>query len=251
MVAGMACLMCGATIGGARRASSLAGASRDYEMDLMLRGFSHVIGVDEAGRGPLAGPVVAGAVCCLNPSAPVISLAADSKKLTDAKRRKVVDELLANPRDYAVAVISIPHDEIDRINILQATMCAMRLSIEEVVTKVSRDNAGVPFYAIVDGNKTPAGLSIPARPLVRGDALCYSIALASCVAKVARDDMMDVLDEKYPLWNFATNKGYPTAEHVRLIGLHGPSPIHRMTFKPLKGRNFTVPLISSPTIDEP
>ena len=198
-----------------------------------------MVGVDEAGRGPLAGPVVAAAVICLDAEADERILAADSKKLSEAQREEIYDIITTDTSRYLVASASLDHEAIDEINILEATMKVMTECITAVSTKVLDKMEGTThndLYGIIDGNRIPPNLPIGARPLVKGDALCHSVALASIVAKVSRDRVMKAIDELYPEWNFAKHKGYPTKEHILAIHKHGPAPVHRMTFKPLKGR---------------
>lgn len=212
--------------------SSSALGARLYERQL---GRPFIIGCDEAGRGPLAGPVVVAAVCCLpGTSEFVISEAGDSKKLSSVTRAQIYSTITSRPDQFAYAISIIDNEEIDRINILQATLKGMTECITFLVSTLGVDPE--ECAAIVDGNKTPPQLKISARPLVKGDALCYSVALASCVAKHVRDEMMIGYHKQFPLYNFVQHKGYPTKEHQRLIHLHGPCPIHRMTFSPLKGR---------------
>jgi len=187
------------------------------ESSCAARGFQMICGVDEAGRGPLAGPVCAAAVI-LPADLPFEGLN-DSKKLSDKKRR----ELFPLIKQHAVAysVVLVDEKEIDRINILQATLRAMQRSVEELSQK--------PDYVLVDGNKLPE-LDIEAEAVVHGDSLSASIAAASILAKVTRDDYMLQMDADYPQYGFAVHKGYGTKAHYEALREYGPCPIHRMTF---------------------
>ena len=178
-------------------------------------------GVDEAGRGPLVGNVVAAAVI-LDENNPVAGLA-DSKKLS-AKRR---ESLAAQIRDSAIAwsVISIDAAEIDRINILQATMLAMKQSVEQL--------AVVPEHVFIDGNRCP-DINVPATAVVKGDARVAEISAASILAKVERDAQMQVLHEIYPQYGFDKHKGYPTKAHFEALAEHGPCPEHRRSYGPVR-----------------
>lgn len=177
-------------------------------------------GVDEAGRGPLAGPVVAAAVI-LDPDRPIGGLA-DSKALSETRRVELARIIEHRSRAWSVAQASV--EEIDRLNVLQATLLAMRRAVEGL--------AVVPELVLVDGNQPPT-LACAVRTVVRGDALVPSISAASILAKVARDDMMRDLDVQFPEYGFARHKGYPTAEHVRMLERHGVSSVHRRSFGPV------------------
>jgi ribonuclease HII len=179
-----------------------------------------VAGVDEAGRGPLAGPVIAAAVI-LDPRRPIDGLA-DSKKLTAIQREKLFQEIRQHALSWSVARATVL--EIDQINILQASMQAMHRAVN--------GRHIMPQYALIDGNKCPE-LPCPAMAVVGGDAIKPEISAASIVAKVLRDRIMVMLDKKYPLYGFAKHKGYPTAMHVDALQCHGPSRVHRLTFAPV------------------
>lgn len=179
-----------------------------------------VAGVDEAGRGPLAGPVVAAAVI-LDPARPVPGLR-DSKAL--APRRREALALAVRERAIAWAVASADVDEIDRLNILQATMLAMRRAVEALAVP--------PEEALVDGNRCPA-LRCRARAVVKGDRDVASISAASILAKTARDALLVALDRAYPAYGFAQHKGYGTPEHLAALQRHGPCPAHRRSFAPV------------------
>lgn len=185
-----------------------------------------IAGVDEAGRGPLAGPVVAGAVI-LDPANPIDGLA-DSKKLSELERDRLA--LLIRERALAWAVAYSDVDEIDRINILQATLVAMIRAVSRLKLQ--------PTHIQVDGNKLPdiKGLPFPctAEAIVDGDALIPAISAASIIAKTSRDAMMMKLDEKHPGYGFAIHKGYGTAMHLRALRELGACAIHRRTFSPVK-----------------
>jgi len=176
-----------------------------------------VCGVDEAGRGPLAGPVCAAAVI-LPPDMGIPGLN-DSKKLTDKKRRELFDIITAEAVSYGIALVS--EKEIDEINILQATFRAM----EQAVARMDV----MPDIVLVDGNREPR-MPYPVKTVIKGDSLSASIAAASILAKVTRDRLMEQLDETYPQYGFAVHKGYGTKRHYAALTEFGPSPIHRMTF---------------------
>ena len=186
-----------------------------------------VAGVDEAGRGALAGPVTAASVILpLHQPELLAHLAAvnDSKQLRPSQRTALAELI----RTYAVAwgVASVSAAEIDRMGILPATQQAMRLAVAQLNPP--------PAYVLVDGPLAVPLLWLPQRPLVRGDALSLSIAAASILAKVDRDQHMGLLDKEYPIYGLAQHKGYGTAGHTAALAQHGPTPIHRHTFAPLK-----------------
>ena len=180
-----------------------------------------VAGVDEAGRGPLAGPVVAAAVI-LDPSARIEGLA-DSKRLSPERRAELDLEIRERALSFAVARVGAA--VIDAINILQATMQAMREAVDGLDTS--------PDEVLVDGNRCPA-LPYPARAVVRGDASVAAISAASILAKVARDQEMIEMDRRYPEYGFARHKGYGTRAHRDALARFGPSPIHRASFAPVR-----------------
>lgn len=179
-----------------------------------------IAGVDEAGRGPLAGPVVAAAVI-LDDLNPIAGLN-DSKKLTAARREKLFDEIRAKALCCSIAQASV--EEIDQINILQATMLAMRRAVEGLRLK--------PAKVLVDGNRLPV-LDVLAEAIVKGDATVPAISAASILAKVTRDRWCAQLDQQYPQYGFAGHKGYGTAEHLAALQAHGACPEHRKTFSPV------------------
>lgn len=180
-----------------------------------------VAGVDEAGRGPLAGPVVAAAVI-LDPRMPIEGLA-DSKALSPRRRAELHDLIRARALCCAVAEASI--DEIDRLNILGATLLAMRRAVESLRLR--------PQKVLVDGNRLPT-LSMRSEAIVGGDAKVPAISAASILAKVHRDRWCEAIDQRFPQYGFAKHKGYGTAEHLEAIARHGPCEVHRMGFSPLR-----------------
>ncbi len=180
-----------------------------------------VCGVDEAGRGPLAGSVVAAAVI-LDPDHPIVGLA-DSKKLSAKVRERLAQEIRTHALAWAIGEASV--EEIDQINILQATFLAMRRAIEGLSL--------VPAHALIDGNRVPPGLICSAEAIVKGDAKEPAISAASILAKTHRDAQLLELDRLYPQYGFARHMGYPTAAHLEALRLHGPSPMHRRSFAPV------------------
>lgn len=217
---------------------------RETEKGLWKEGFEFVIGVDEAGRGPIAGPVVAAAVVA--PVANIILETADSKKLSE-KKRKAIHKQIMMDKSFLVTFSVVNHTVVDERNILQATLTAMNETVFNLLEKYSIQNLG-KVYVLVDGDKTPNKMPVPSRPIIRGDALVYPIALASIVAKVERDRIMCAYDLEYPMYGFAKHKGYPTKEHIRALHQYGPCPIHRLSFKPVQNRKPILVLpLPSPT----
>lgn len=188
-----------------------------FEHQAHEQGFNVVCGVDEAGRGPLAGPVCAAAV--ILPDGLVIEGLDDSKKLTEKKRDALYDVICEEALAYGIAFASV--EEIEEMNILQATFLAMKRAVESLNIK--------PDLALVDGNQKP-NLEIQARTLVKGDAKSPSIAAASILAKVTRDRLMTEIAEQYPEYEFPKHKGYGTKLHYEKIMEHGISPVHRRSF---------------------
>lgn len=180
-----------------------------------------VCGVDEAGRGPLVGSVVAAAVI-LDPARPIVGLA-DSKKLRPAVRERLAQEIREKAIAWSVAEASA--QEIDQINILQATMLAMRRAIEGLQV--------LPVHALIDGNRIPVGLPCGAEAIVKGDATEAAISAASILAKTVRDAQMVDLDASYPQYGFAKHMGYPTPIHLEALKVHGPIKEHRRSFGPV------------------
>jgi len=192
-----------------------------HEHRLSVQGFGPIAGIDEAGRGPLAGPVVICAV--ILPPNFVLSGLNDSKKLTAKVRERLYAEITTNP-DIRWASIAISPQEIDRLNILGATHSGMRAVVEQLFPR--------PAHALIDGLPVPR-FPCPQTALVGGDGISLSIAAASIIAKVERDRIMLECDRLYPEYGFAKHKGYPTAEHFAKLRAHGPCPIHRRSFAPV------------------
>jgi ribonuclease HII len=185
-----------------------------------------VCGIDEAGRGPLAGPVVAAAVI-LDPERPIIGLN-DSKKLSEKKRLALADKIREQAVAWCVAEASV--EEIDRINILQATFLAMQRAVAGLPV--------TPTSALVDGNRCPK-LVMPVEAVVKGDGKIASIAAASILAKTVRDEMMRALHQLHPQYGFDRHMGYPTPAHFAALQMHGASPVHRRSFAPVAAQlNF-------------
>lgn len=179
-------------------------------------------GVDEAGRGPLAGDVVAAAVI-LNPDKPIVGLN-DSKKLTEKKREALYEEIIEKALAYSIARADV--GEIDRLNILHASMLAMTRAINTLSPSCE--------HALIDGNRLPKNIACSAEAVVKGDARHPAIAAASILAKVTRDREITALDREYPQYGFAKHKGYPTAMHLQAIEEHGVCPLHRRSFGPVR-----------------
>ena len=191
--------------------------SFELEEELYSKGYTAVCGCDEAGRGPLLGPVVAAAV--ILPRGFIIEGLDDSKKLTERKREKLYDIIIENAVAYGIAEAT--PEEIDEYNILNASMLAMRRAVEALGVKAD--------FALIDGNCS-RGFEIPTATVVKGDSRSYSIAAASILAKVTRDRGCIELDKLYPEYGIAKHKGYPTKDHMDIVRQIGPSPIHRRSF---------------------
>ena len=187
------------------------------EDELFANGIAVICGVDEAGRGPLAGPVCAAAVI-LPPHLEIPGLD-DSKKLSDKRRRELFPIIKEQAIAYGIGLAS--HEEIDEINILQATFLAMKRALAQLEGKAD--------FALIDGNRE-TDFGIPAQTVVKGDSRSANIAAASVLAKVTRDDIMEAMAEEYPQYGFEIHKGYGTKAHYAALTAHGPSPIHRMSF---------------------
>lgn len=190
----------------------------NYEHEANARGYAVICGVDEAGRGPLAGPVCAAAVI-LPPELEIEGLN-DSKKLTEKKREALYDIIVEKALAYGIAFAS--EAEIDEINILQATFLAMQRAVEQLSIK--------PDLVLVDGNREPALGDLPVKTIIKGDSRSANIAAASILAKVTRDRLMLELDARYPQYGFALHKGYGTLAHHAALREHGACPVHRQTF---------------------
>lgn len=193
----------------------------DGKRDRRMGGRGLVAGVDEVGRGPLAGPVTAAAVV-LDPKR-IPSGLRDSKELPASERERLFMEIVASAH---VGIAFSSAAEIDRVNIRQATLCAMRRAVEALPV--------LPDHVLIDGRDVPPGLACAAQAIVKGDSLLASIAAASIVAKVIRDRAMRHIDLRYPVYGFATNVGYPTPEHLDALSRCGPSPFHRLSFAPVR-----------------
>lgn len=189
----------------------------EFEKEAFAKGYKSVCGVDEAGRGPLAGPVCAAAV--ILPEGVIIDGVNDSKKLSEKKRESLFDVIRKQALSYSIAYATV--DEIEEINILNATMLAMRRAIDGLDIKAD--------YAMIDGNKIPP-IDIDAECIVKGDAKSMSIACASILAKVSRDRLLYKYAEEYPMYGFDKHKGYGTKVHREAILKYGPCPYHRKSF---------------------
>ena len=187
-----------------------------YEKKLIQDGYTLIAGMDEAGRGPLAGPVSVG--CCIMNLDDIIDGINDSKKLTPLKREKLFD--IIKEKSIAYSIVDVDCDEIDKINILNATKKGMKIALGNINPKAE--------FLLVDAVKDDFG--IPYMPIIHGDALSYSIAAASVLAKVHRDELMRKYAEIYPEYGFEKHKGYGTKLHIEMLKKYGPCPIHRQTF---------------------
>jgi ribonuclease HII len=191
-----------------------------YEKKLQRQGFCRVAGLDEAGRGALCGPVVAAAVCF--DGRPPIRGINDSKKLSAEARESLFGRILQHASGWGVGIVCA--EEIDRINIYQATLKAMRLALGQV--------SPAPHFLLIDGRPI-RGFPVPSLGVIKGDARCISVAAASIVAKVTRDYLMESYASMYPMYDWSHNKGYGCPRHFEALSLHGPTPLHRKTFKPV------------------
>ena len=188
------------------------------EDELRNRGFNMICGIDEAGRGPLAGPVVVASV--IMPADSMIEGVNDSKKVSEKKREKLYDQILEEAISYGVGIVG--QDEIDEINILNATKKGLTMSLKELTVK--------PDLIIVDALTHIDTMGIPYESIIKGDAKCYSISVASIIAKVTRDRIMREWDKVYPEYGFEKHKGYGTSAHIEAIKKYGLCPIHRKSF---------------------
>ncbi len=191
----------------------------DFEDQARSEGYRFIAGVDEVGRGCLAGPVVA-AACILDPEKPVPAGLTDSKKLTEKRRDEIAIELRENALAFAIGEIEA--EEIDRINILEATKKAMMLAIGSL--------APAADFLLIDALQLKH-LNLPQKAIIKGDSISYSIAAASVLAKTYRDDLMKKYHEEFPLYGFAGHKGYGAATHLSALRQHGPCPLHRKSFR--------------------
>ncbi len=188
-----------------------------FEEAFLSGGYTKICGVDEAGRGPLAGPVVAGA--CILPVGLVIPELDDSKKLSEKKRERLYDEICSSAVSWGIGLAS--PEEIDTYNILEATLLAMRRAIVSLSIQ--------PDFLLIDGNIS-RGFSLDAQAVIGGDGVCQSIAAASVLAKVTRDRLCLEMEHQYPIYGFARHKGYPTKAHKLAVYEYGPCPLHRKSF---------------------
>ena len=191
---------------------------KQYECELRSKGYNYICGIDEAGRGPLAGPVVVASV--IMPENSMIEGVNDSKKVSEKKREKLYDLILSEAISYGVGIIG--QDEIDEINILNATKKGLTISLQELTQK--------PDLIIVDALNNIDTLGTKYESIIKGDAKCYSIAAASIIAKVTRDRIMREWDKVYPQYGFVAHKGYGTVAHIKALKEYGACPLHRKTF---------------------
>ncbi len=191
---------------------------KDYEQKLYASGLKYIAGIDEAGRGPLAGPVVVG-VAIMKPDS-MIEGVNDSKKISETKREKIYEKIIEEAIDWSVGIVD--QREIDEINILNATKKALTIALSSLKIK--------PDRIMVDALEHIDTLGIPYTSVIKGDAKIYSISAASILAKVTRDRIMKEYDEVYPEYGFSGHKGYGTAKHIQAIKEYGPCPLHRKTF---------------------
>ena len=201
---------------------------KKIEEEIYLKGAQSIAGIDEAGRGPLAGPVVV--ACVVMPRDSMIEGVNDSKKVSEKKREKLYDEITQEAIAYGVGII--PQEEIDRINILNATKEGLTLAIKEMEKDLKEKQISFekPEIILVDALTKIDTDHIPYRSIIKGDAKSYSIAAASIIAKVTRDRIMRQWDEVYPMYGFAKHKGYGTAAHIAAIKEYGLCPLHRRSF---------------------
>lgn len=201
---------------------------KKIEEEIYLKGAQSIAGIDEAGRGPLAGPVVV--ACVVMPRDSMIEGVNDSKKVSEKKREKLYDEIIQEAIAYGVGIIS--QEEIDKINILNATKEGLTLAIKEMEKDLKEKQRGFekPEIILVDALTKIDTDHIPYRSIIKGDAKSYSIAAASIIAKVTRDRIMREWDEVYPMYGFAKHKGYGTASHIVAIKEYGLCPLHRRSF---------------------
>ncbi len=195
---------------------------KKYEENLYKEGYKLICGIDEAGRGPLAGPVVVGAAVMKEDSE--IEWVNDSKKVTEKRREILYEKITQEALAWGVGIVS--EKEIDEMNILNATKKGLHIALGEVIEKLSNK----PDIVIVDALREIDTFEIPYQSIIKGDATCYSISCASIIAKVTRDRIMRQWDEVYSQYGFEKNKGYGTAEHIQALKKYGPCPLHRKTF---------------------
>ncbi len=201
---------------------------KKYEENLYNQGIKYICGIDEAGRGPLAGSVVVGAV--VMPRSSKLEFMNDSKKVTPKRRDALYEQITNTALAYGVGIVS--QEEIDEINILNATKKGLHLALGQVIEKLESK----PDIVIVDALREIDTYGIIYESIIKGDATCYSISAASIIAKVTRDRIMEEWDKVYPMYGFSNHKGYGTAKHIQAIKEYGPCPLHRKTF--IKGIKF-------------
>ena len=201
-------------------------ALKKEEIEFYKKGIKLIAGIDEAGRGPLAGPVVV--ACAIMPENSMIEGVNDSKKISEKKREKIYEEIINEALSYGVGIIN--QTEIDEINILQATKKGLTMAIKEAEEKLRQKNLEKPEVILVDALTKIDTDGIPYKSIIHGDAISYSIACASIIAKVTRDRIMRQWDKVYPQYGFEAHKGYGTAKHIQAIKEYGPCPLHRKTF---------------------
>ena len=195
---------------------------KKFEMNLYNEGYKFICGIDEAGRGPLAGPVSVGAVV-MKPDSK-LEWVNDSKKVTEKRREILYDRIIEDSLAWSVQLID--QKEIDEINILEATKKGLHLALEDIINQLKQK----PEIILVDALREIDTFNIPYQSIIKGDATCYAISCASILAKVTRDRVMKEWDEVYPMYGFEKNKGYGTAAHIQAIKEFGPCPLHRKTF---------------------
>ena len=193
-----------------------------YEENLYNEGLKYICGIDEAGRGPLAGPVVVGAV--VMPRDSKLEFMNDSKKVTEKRRNLLYDEITESALAYGVGIV--PQEEIDELNILNATKKGLHLALGQVIEKLEDK----PDIVLVDALREIDTYGITYESIIKGDATCYCISAASIIAKVTRDRIMEEWDKIYPMYGFSKHKGYGTKAHIEAIKEYGPCPLHRRTF---------------------
>ena len=223
-------------------ASRMVAGTKKFQLDRAFEeniarkdSYQHIVGCDEAGRGPLAGPVTAAAVY-IEPGTYLENIR-DSKAITSEADREEAYDLITSHPNVLWSVVSIDNAGIDQMNILQATLKAMQLAVSDVVEKMPNITNDEGILALVDGNKVPKDMHSrisATRAVIKGDSTCFSIAVASILAKVTRDRIMHDLHKKYPQYGFLQNKGYPTVEHRKALSIHGPSHVHRVSYKPVR-----------------
>lgn len=196
---------------------------KKYEENLYKEGYHLICGIDEAGRGPLAGPVVVGVAVMKRDS--MLEWVNDSKKVTEKRRELLYDYITQQAIAWGVGIVS--EDEIDRVNILNATKEGLHIAMGQIIEKLQNRK---PDIVIVDALKEIDTYGVPYESIIKGDATCYSISCASIIAKVTRDRIMKEWDEVYPQYGFAKHKGYGTASHIAAIKEYGPCKIHRKSF---------------------